>query len=93
MPAFMIQSLSFIFGLAAVSVSCLLSWLALGRGSKTLILILSGMVVSALFNALISIVKYTADPYSQLPEITFWLMGGLSDVTAGKLLATVIRSQ
>ncbi|MGE4485153.1 MAG: FecCD family ABC transporter permease [Oscillospiraceae bacterium] len=90
LPTYMIQIISFAFGLIAVLASCLLSWLSSSRGSKTLVMILSGMVVSALFNAFISIIKYTADPYSQLPEITFWLMGGLSDVTAQGLIATIV---
>ncbi len=86
----MIQLVSFAFGLGAVFISSILSFFASGRGSKTLVLILSGMVVSALFNACISIIKYTADPYSQLPEITFWLMGGLSGVTTESLSAIFI---
>ncbi len=89
-PLYMLQAAAFASGLIAVSVSCLLSRLASSRGSKTLVMILSGMVVSAMFNALISIIKYTADPYSQLPEITFWLMGSLSSVKGSELLASVI---
>ena len=34
-------------------------------------------MVGALFNALVSLVKFTADTESQLPEITYWLMGNL----------------
>jgi len=90
MPPYLIQLLSFCLGLAAVAVSWSISYLAAARGNRTLILILSGMVVSALFGAFVSIVKYTADPFSQLPEITFWLMGGLSDAGIGKLSASVI---
>lgn len=89
-PSFWVQQLSFAFGLLAVAVTSALSVLASSRGSRTLVLILSGMVVAAMFNAMISIAKYTADPYSQLPEITFWLMGGLSGVTASRLGATLI---
>lgn len=81
-----VQLLSFICGMSAV----FLSWLISGRIGKgtnvTLVLILTGMVISALFQALISVVKYLADPYSKLPEITFWLMGGLSDVSMHDLL-------
>ena len=38
-------------------------------------LILSGIVVSALFSALVALIKFAADPESVLPSITFWLMG------------------
>ena len=41
-------------------------------------LILSGVIIGALFTALLSIVKYMSDPYDQLPAIIFWLMGGFS---------------
>jgi len=47
-------------------------------GGAVLRLILSGMAVSAFFSALVALVKYGADPLSSLPEITYWLMGGLS---------------
>ena len=90
LPSFWVQQLSFAFGLAAVVLTGALSSLAASRGSKTLVLILSGMVVAAMFSAMISIAKYTADPYSQLPEITFWLMGGLSGMTGGRLAVTLI---
>lgn len=89
-PSFWVQQLSFAFGMVAVLVATLLSRMASARGSKTLVLILAGMVVAALFNAMISLIKYTADPYSQLPEITFWLMGGLAGVTFERLLPTLL---
>jgi iron complex transport system permease protein len=43
-------------------------------------LILGGIVSGALFTALLSVIKYLADPYEQLPALVFWLMGGLSAV-------------
>ena len=46
-----------------------------------IMMILSGMVISALFSALVSLVKYTADPQDVLPAITFWLMGSLTGTT------------
>lgn len=50
-------------------------------GGWILRLILSGIAISALFSAGIGIMKYAADPMSQLPEITFWLLGGLWSIT------------
>jgi len=44
--------------------------------------VLAGMVVSALFQALTSALKYVADPLNTLPAIVFWLLGGLGRVTA-----------
>ncbi|OBR90751.1 putative ABC transporter permease protein [Clostridium ragsdalei P11] len=79
--SFGVQISAFLFGLAAVSITYLIS-LIIGRGNNaTLVLVLTGMVVSALFSSFISITKYVADPYDKLPAITFYLMGGLSSVT------------
>lgn len=47
-------------------------------------------MVSALFSAFISIVKFVGDPYDTLPTITFWLMGGLTYVTKGDLFIMLI---
>jgi len=49
-------------------------------GGWVLRLILAGIAVSALFSSGIGIVKFVADPMSQLPEITFWMLGGLWSV-------------
>ena len=37
--------------------------------------------IATLFSSLVSLGKYVADPFGKLPEITYWLMGGLSSVT------------
>lgn len=79
--AFGVQISAFLFGLAAVTVTYLIS-VVIGRGNNaTLVLVLTGMVVAALFSSFISITKYVADPYEKLPTITFYLMGGLASVT------------
>lgn len=70
--------LSFAFALLAV----ILSYFS-GRVCKvttSVTLILGGVIVSSFFSALISIMKYMADPYSQLPSITFWFMGSFADI-------------
>ena len=48
--------------------------------SSTVTLVLGGVVVSSFFSALTSILKYLADPYTQLPAITFWFMGSFSSI-------------
>lgn len=48
-------------------------------------LILTGIVVASLLGAAISLVKYLADPYNQLPAITFWLMGSFAAATGGEV--------
>ena len=71
-----VQISTFIFGFAAVSIA--IGMARMYRGNTILLLILGGVISSALFTSLLSIVKYVADPYNQLPAITVWLMGGLS---------------
>ncbi len=55
-------------------------------GGWVLRLVLAGIAVSALFSSGLGMLKYLADPLSQLPEITFWLLGGLSSITWERLL-------
>ncbi|MFP3853979.1 MAG: FecCD family ABC transporter permease [Anaerolineales bacterium] len=54
-------------------------------GGWVLRLILAGIAVSALFSAGTGVLKYLADPLTELPEITFWLLGGLWRITWGDL--------
>lgn len=80
-----VQLLSFAFGLSAVALTYAIST-KIGRGSSPiLVLVLTGMVVTALFTSVISLTKYVADPDGKLPVITFWLMGGLSSITVANL--------
>jgi iron complex transport system permease protein len=50
-------------------------------GGWILRLILSGIAVSALFSSGVGVLKYLADPLTQLPELVFWMLGGLWGVT------------
>ena len=77
-PGVVVQLAAFVGGLAAVGVTCTVAGVVDRGGSGTLTLVLAGIVVQALFQAFVGCAKYLADPYSQLPEITFWLMGSLS---------------
>ena len=75
--------LAFLCGAASV-------WLAYyfskSRGSVSMMsLVLSGIIISSIFSALISLVKYSADPYDKLPAITYWLMGSFSKADFDKL--------
>lgn len=74
------QLMAFGFGLGAVLLTLTISKV-ISKGKSTVIyLILVGMVVSALFKSGISLVKYFADVENTLPAITFWLMGGLTNI-------------
>lgn len=75
-----VQLSAFTCGVAAVAASYALSQRVSRGMNAVLVLVLCGMVVQQLFTAFTSAVKFVADPNSQLPEITFWLMGGLANV-------------
>lgn len=66
-------------GVMAVCLAYLLGYFT-NKNSK-LMLVLSGIIISALFDALISLVKYTADTEEKLPSIVYWLMGSLSSLS------------
>ena len=49
-------------------------------------LVLTGVVIGALLGAGVGLVKYIADPYNQLPAMTFWLLGSLAAASAADLM-------
>ncbi len=75
---FTVQLSAFGFGLIAVLAAVVMSLRQ--RRDRLLMLILGGIISGALFTSLLSVVKYLADPYEQLPAIVYWLMGGLSAI-------------
>lgn len=79
-----IQLLSFAFGLLGVALSYGLA--RVQRTAPVLTLVLSGIVVAAFFSALLSAVKYIADPDSKLPAITYWLLGSLNNASSHVLM-------
>jgi iron complex transport system permease protein len=85
LPVVGIQGLAFAGGLVTVALVWLIA-AALRGHDRTLVL--GGVVVGALAGACISLVKILADPYDQLPAITFWLLGSLAGVKLSDL-ATV----
>lgn len=92
--------IAFVCGMASVG---LVYYFSRSRGSVSMMsLVLSGIIISSIFSALISLVKYSADPYDKLPAITYWLMGsfakadfdkiqiiGLPMIAAGALLIAI----
>ena len=80
-----VQLLAFLGGLAAVACVYLIS-LSVRRHDAVLVLVLAGVAVGTLLGAGISLLKILADPYTQLPSITFWLLGGLNTITKSDIL-------
>lgn len=87
LPMLLVQGIAFTGGLGAVGLVCLVAALV-RRHDPVLVLVLAGVAVSALLGAGISLLKLLADPYTQLPSITFWLLGGLNAVVIDDLKVT-----
>lgn len=78
LPSLAVQGISLAMGLAAVGLVLLIAR-TVGKGSNTLvIMILAGVVMSSLFSAVLSLIKFVADPNNTLPQITYWLMGSFA---------------
>jgi len=76
-----IQSMAFAGGLAAVGMVYLVARAVRGH-DPLLVLVLAGVVLGALLSACVALMKYLADPYNQLPAITYWLLGSLASTDA-----------
>ncbi|MGH3669690.1 MAG: FecCD family ABC transporter permease [Pseudonocardiaceae bacterium] len=88
LPQSVLEILAFLFGLLAAILA-----LAIGRGVgnvSPIVLVLGGIVVGAMFSALISATQYFANPETTLPEITFWLFGSLARATTRGLILPAI---
>ena len=70
--------LAFVFGIGAVFISYSIA--RVYKSTPTIMLILGGVITSSVFSSLISLMKYIADPETQLPGIVYWLMGSLASV-------------
>ncbi len=81
-----VQGLAIVFAFLGLGFSYLLAQ-RMRIGDWLLRLVLAGIAVSALFSAGVGIIKFMADPMRQLPEITFWMLGGLASITWTKFLS------
>lgn len=82
---FAIQGLAFAGGLVAVALVYLIGS-SIRSGDIVLVLVLTGVVIGSLLGAGIGLMKYLADPYNQLPAMTFWLLGSLAGTDKNDLL-------
>lgn len=78
------QLIALVFGL--VSVAFTIKIAGRNRDGSMVFLVLAGVIASSLFNAIGSLLKYTADPQDKLPEITYWLMGSFTSATYEKIM-------
>ncbi len=81
------QIFAFVGGFSAVALSYFIS--TRSRQSQTLSLVLTGMMVAALCNSGVAMIKYVADPNDVLQQLTFWLMGSLAKVNMESVLLSM----
>ncbi|KKC38789.1 iron ABC transporter permease [Devosia epidermidihirudinis] len=86
LPVIVIQAASFVGGLLAVGAVYAIGS-AIRHRDPVLTLVLAGVAVGAVVGAGISLIKILADPYDQLPAITYWLLGSLTSVTRGDIFS------
>mgnify|MGYP000110397062 FL=1 len=82
---FYVKCLAFVVGCISVFGIYFIASRMGNRRNLTIFLILIGMIISSLFGALLSVLKYVADPIDQLPKITYWLMGSMSNVRSSDM--------
>ena len=79
-----VQVMALICGLIALAGTVMIS--RMNGKTSIIMIVLGGMVVSSLFSAMVSLVKYVADPEDDLPAITYWLLGSMTRATYAGLL-------
>lgn len=82
-----VQLSAFLFGLLAVSLSYFTA--RKNKNVSIVSLILSGIIVSGIFTALLTIVQFFSDPF-KLQSIVHWTMGNLHNANWEKLRSSVI---
>ncbi|GIC72483.1 FecCD family ABC transporter permease [Limosilactobacillus fermentum] len=82
-----VQGFALIGGILAVSITILIPRLV-GQGG-TLILVLSGIIISGFMQAALGLLKYLADPDSQLQSIVYWQLGSIAKLDIPSLLAAL----
>ncbi len=88
LPLLGIQLFAFVGGLLAVALVYIIA-LSSRRYDPVLVLVLAGVAISTLLGAGISLLKIMSDPYTELPSITFWLLGGLNLVGYAELWTAI----
>lgn len=80
LPMFAIQGFAFAGGLVAVAI---IFWVGnkIRGHDPVLTLVLTGVVIGSLLGSCVALLKYLADPFNQLPAITYWLLGSFASVT------------
>ena len=78
---------AFAGGLAAVML--VMALVQATKSNATSTYVLAGIIISAMANTVIMLLKYYADSESELAAIEYWTMGSLASITASKVWAVL----
>lgn len=84
----LIQIFAFFGGIVAVSMTLLIPRLL--KNDSAIILVLSGIIISGFLVSIMGIIKYVADPETQLAPITYWQLGSLAAINYTDLKYSII---
>lgn len=76
--SFGVQSMAFISGIIAVALTIFIPKLI--KNNNMTMLVLSGIIVKGIMDSVMGIIKYVADPETELQSITYWQLGSLTKV-------------
>lgn len=87
-PKSLIVLISFCAGIVAVTLTTLIPNIL--KSTSNIMLVLSGIIIGGIMDSIMGMIKYAADPQSELPQITYWVMGALDNVTYTELLISLL---
>ena len=73
-------AVAILLGLGLFAVLMTMSLPKLVRRDSTIVLVLSGIIIAGFMMACLGLIKYLADPETQLADIVYWQMGSLTKV-------------
>lgn len=88
LPSSLISLFAFIGGIIAVIITSLIPTFIKNRSN--IMLILSGIIVSSLMSSILGLLKFIADPESELASITYWTMGSFSYVSLQEIIPMIL---
>lgn len=88
LPSTVIMIMS--FASAILTVAATLAIPKILKSDSNIMLVLSGIVIGGVTGSLMGIIKYVADPQSELPQITYWTMGSLDSMSFSTITIAVL---
>ena len=83
-----IQTMAFLFGILTVALTVLIPRLM--KNDSITMLVLSGVIVGGIMSSVMGVIKYLADPETELADITYWQMGSFAKVTKADVLTIAL---